>query len=88
MSAVIPAPTGDTVIVFDNLSHIQRTAVWRALEALDVDFHTVVMDGQAAYFAPGDVQAPDLRNLQADLVAEALVRAVKLDTINLARHSR
>ena len=86
--SVIPAPTGDTVIVFDNLSHIQRTAVWRALESLDVDFHTVVMDGQAAYFAPGDVQAPDLRNLQADLVAEALVRAVKLDTINLARHSR
>lgn len=87
MSAVI-APTGDTVIVFDNLSHIQRTAVWRALEALDVDFHTVVMDGQAAYFAPGDVQAAELRNLQADLVAEALVRAVKLDTINLARASR
>ena len=87
MSAVI-APTGDTVIVFDNLSHIQRTAVWRALEALDVDFHTVVMDGQAAYFAPGDVQAADFRNLQANAVAEALVRAVKLDTINLASTSR
>ena len=79
MSAVI-TPTGDTVIVFDNLSHIQRTAVWRALEALDVDFHTVVMDGQAAYFAPGDVQAADFRNLQATCVHQALKLAITLDT--------
>ena len=72
MSAVIPAPTGDTVIIFDDLSHIQRTAVWRALEALDVDFHTVVMDGQPVYFAPGDVQAASFRNLQATCVHQAL----------------
>jgi hypothetical protein len=83
MSAVIPGPTGDTVIVFDNLTHIQRTAVWRALEALDVDFHTVVMDGQAVYFSSRDTQAADLRNLQADLVAAALVRAFELDEANL-----
>jgi len=78
--SVIPAPTGDTVIVFDNLSHIQRTAVWRALEDIGVDFHTVVMDGQAAYFAPGEVQAADFRNLQATCVHQALKLAVTLDT--------
>lgn len=80
MSAIIPAPTGDTVIIFDNLSHIQRTAVWRALEDIGVDFHTVVMDGQAAYFAPGDVQAADFRNLQATCVHQALKLAITLDT--------
>ena len=84
MSAVIPGPTGDTVIVFDNLTHIQRTAVWRALEDIGVDFHTLVMDGQAAYFAPGvapgDVQAADFRNLQATCVHQALKLAITLDT--------
>lgn len=79
MSAII-APTGDTVIIFDNLSHIQRTAVWRALEDIGVDFHTVVMDGQAAYFAPGDVQAASFRNLQATCVHQALKLAITLDT--------
>lgn len=79
MSAII-APTGDTVIIFDNLSHIQRTAVWRALEDIGVDFHTVVMDGQALYFAPGDVQAASFRNLQATCVHQALKLAVALDT--------
>lgn len=78
----------NTVLLLEGATPDQLDRVFELLAELNVDHHTLVRDGQAAYFAPGDVQAADFRNLQADLVAEALHRAVKLDTINLARHSR
>jgi len=67
MSSVILGPTGDTVIVFDNLTHIQRTDVWRALEAIDVKFRTVVIDGMPVYMH-GDKCGTD----QAERIAAAL----------------
>ena len=68
------------VIYFDSLTPEQQSALnsslWKLLEDLDVDYHTLVKDGKPCVYTAFDVQAHDYRNAQAAAVAEALAKVM------------
>lgn len=74
----------DTVILFDSLTAEQRSAIFDALENLDVDFMTVVQDGQPVQFTESQVSgAAVFRTAQAACVYAGLDTAARLDEAGL-----